>query len=294
MSDGRSNSANGEAGRTSRVGKHRQGGRGRRERRNPRIRRTDPNRGKGETHVLPRRRRQRGRRGARARLLGARPTPRSPSSCDLVRDDRSDTLDFPTTAVAGDMGHDLAASAMRLCHPPPSARRPRHRARGRSGSNGVAARNAAWQSPWSDTLGSTARQHQHHQGRFFVAVTAEWGELTSPIAVPLAALAEGSGRSASTGAAGRAAAVRTTRVLYRRNRPRSDTLKIYSSLARPGGGRAGPERHRGLPHTDRADARRTRPARATPGVRIKSKWRFHVHSRKHELTFYFLCLSNPY
>ena len=161
--------------------------------------------------------------------------------------ERSDTLDFLTAAVAGDMGHDLDAAvaaaaddgasfAMHVISAPSGASsnytalRPiragsgggsdllLHGSSGRSRSGTMDSIISRQQRPRSDTLDSTASSINSTKLDFFVQVAAEQGVLNSPVPA-------GGGLVGSVGIGGK-----DELMAVQQRRPRSDTLEIYSNM----------------------------------------------------------------
>jgi len=163
--------------------------------------------------------------------------------------ERSDTLDFLTAAVAGDMGHDLDAAvaaaaddgasfAMHVISAPSGASsnytalRPIRAGSGGSdlllhGNGSSRSRSGTMDSisrqqrPRSDTLDSTASSINSTKLDFFVQVAAEQGVLNSPVPA-------GGGLVGSvTGIGGKDESLLA---VQQQRRPRSDTLEIYSNM----------------------------------------------------------------
>jgi len=164
--------------------------------------------------------------------------------------ERSDTLDFLTAAVAGDMGHDLDAAvaaaaddgasfAMHVISAPSGASsnytalRPIRAGSGgsdlllhgngssRSRSGTMDSISRQQQRPRSDTLDSTASSINSTKLDFFVQVAAEQGVLNSPVPA-------GGGLVGSV--AGIGGKDESLLAVQHQRRPRSDTLEIYSNM----------------------------------------------------------------
>jgi len=163
--------------------------------------------------------------------------------------ERSDTLDFLTAAVAGDMGHDLDAAvaaaaddgasfAMHVISAPSGASsnytalRPIRAGSGGSdlllhGNGSSRSRSGTMDSisrqqrPRSDTLDSTASSINSTKLDFFVQVAAEQGVLNSPVPA-------GGGLVGSV--AGIGGKDESLLAVQHQRRPRSDTLEIYSNM----------------------------------------------------------------
>ena len=179
------------------------------------------------------------------------------------RRERSDTLDFLTAVVAGDMGHDLDAAiaaaaddgasfAMHAISAPSGAsskynsmsksrQQQQQQQRSRSdtfGSSSTAGgRNQQQQQqqqrPRSDTLDSTASSINSAKLDFFVQVAEAQGVLNSP--VPVGGGLAGSlglGRSSLAGSENSADQQQQQQNLLTQHvrRPRSNTLEIYSNM----------------------------------------------------------------
>ncbi|KAL7468523.1 hypothetical protein ACHAXS_008746 [Conticribra weissflogii] len=125
--------------------------------------------------------------------------------------DRSDTMDFLTAAVAGDMGHDIDAAFSAAAGD--GASFAMHPISAPSGATMNFARHQI--RPRSDTIESNASSINSSKLDFLVSVAVEDGPLTFPSACR--ERTESGGGDSSE------------QVIHRR--PRSDTLEIYSSMS---------------------------------------------------------------
>ncbi len=133
------------------------------------------------------------------------------------RRSRSDTLDFLTAAVAGDLGHDLDAAAAAAAND--GAAFTTHHVSAPSGAS--ANYNPLLpKRPRSDTLDSTASSINSAKLDFFVSVAAEHGLLLSPV--------HNGGKMGREGVESMASDQSSE---YSQRRPRSNTLEIYSNMA---------------------------------------------------------------
>ncbi|KAL7445262.1 hypothetical protein ACHAXH_008239 [Discostella pseudostelligera] len=133
------------------------------------------------------------------------------------RRSRSDTLDFLTAAVAGDLGHDLDAAAAAAAND--GATFTTHHVSAPSGAS-TKYNPLLPKRPRSDTLDSTASSINSAKLDFFVSVAAEHGLLLSPD--------HNGGKMGREGAESMASDHSSE---YSQRRPRSNTLEIYSNMA---------------------------------------------------------------
>ena len=129
------------------------------------------------------------------------------------RRSRSDTIDFLTAAVAGDLGHDLDAAAAAAAND--GAAFTTHHVSAPSGASSKY-NPLLPKRPRSDTLDSTASSINSAKLDFFVSVAADHGLLLSPVH--------------DGGKAGSMASDHSSEYSHSR-RPRSNTLEIYSNMA---------------------------------------------------------------
>jgi len=128
---------------------------------------------------------------------------------------RSDTMDFLTAAVAGDMGHDLDAALAAAADD--GASFAMHPISAPSGASMKYNPRPA-KRPRSDTLDSTASSINSSKLDFFLSVAAEQGDLTSPVPAEVG-LRERTESGASEHFSD-----------FPHRRPRSNTLEIYSNM----------------------------------------------------------------